>query len=130
MSGSDILSKNFKELVPFRNGDFVSKDYTKVGNNYYSNKTGEKIEPTDKASQENETVKRCWRHLIRLSPKIYSVSTSLKALHQLTATIMTIQRKYRMKRIPLPPKMNPALLQNNVLMLRTSRSLISWFFHV
>ncbi|WP_345807123.1 LTA synthase family protein [Bacillus pumilus] len=58
MSGSDILSKNFKELVPFRNGDFVSKDYTKVGNNYYSNKTGEKIEPTDKASQENETVKK------------------------------------------------------------------------
>ena len=58
MSGSDILSKNFKELVPFRNGDFVSKDYTKVGNNYYSNKTGEKIEPTEKASQENETVKK------------------------------------------------------------------------
>ncbi|MEK4972475.1 LTA synthase family protein [Niallia sp. FSL R7-0648] len=33
--GSDLLSEQHRETVPFRNGDFVSPTLTKIGDNYY-----------------------------------------------------------------------------------------------
>ena len=41
MSGSDLLSPEHREIIPFRNGDFVSPEYTKTNGNYYDTKTGE-----------------------------------------------------------------------------------------
>ncbi|KRM71145.1 LTA synthase family protein [Lacticaseibacillus brantae] len=41
--GSDLLAPNRNQTVAFRNGDFVTPDYTKVGSSYYLTKTGEKL---------------------------------------------------------------------------------------
>ncbi|MCR2821568.1 LTA synthase family protein [Lederbergia panacisoli] len=42
--GNDILSSEYKELVPFRNGDFVSPEVTQVNGNCYSTDTGEELD--------------------------------------------------------------------------------------
>lgn len=42
--GNDILSPDYKEVVPFRNGDFVTNDVTQVNGVCYDNETGEEIE--------------------------------------------------------------------------------------
>lgn len=39
--GSDLLSKNHREIIPFRNGDFVSPDFTQIDEKCYSTETGE-----------------------------------------------------------------------------------------
>ncbi|HEY4553257.1 MAG TPA: LTA synthase family protein [Bacillaceae bacterium] len=44
--GSDILSPDFKELVPFRNGDFITPDVTQVNGKCYANPTGEELDPS------------------------------------------------------------------------------------
>ncbi|MCD2257248.1 LTA synthase family protein [Lactobacillus sp. CC-MHH1034] len=41
--GQDILSPQKNQTVAFRNGDFVSPDYTKVGSAYYNTKNGEAL---------------------------------------------------------------------------------------
>ena len=41
--GSDLLSKEHRETVPFRNGDFVSPTLTKLGDNCYNTKSGELV---------------------------------------------------------------------------------------
>lgn len=41
--GSDLLSPQHNQVVPFRNGDFVSPEVTKVGDKVYSNLTGEEV---------------------------------------------------------------------------------------
>ncbi|MBO0993915.1 LTA synthase family protein [Bacillus sp. SD088] len=42
--GNDILSPDYKEIVPFRNGDFVTNNVTQVNGVCYDNETGEEIE--------------------------------------------------------------------------------------
>jgi len=42
--GNDIFSPEYKELVPFRNGDFVSSEVTQVNGNCYSTDTGEELD--------------------------------------------------------------------------------------
>ncbi|OAK73876.1 LTA synthase family protein [Lederbergia galactosidilytica] len=42
--GNDILSPEFKEIVPFRNGDFVTPEVTQVNGVCYATDTGEPIE--------------------------------------------------------------------------------------
>ncbi|WP_445487213.1 LTA synthase family protein [Niallia sp. 03133] len=49
--GSDLLSKNHRETIPFRNGDFVSPTVTKVGDSYYNSKTGELLDGKDYQKQ-------------------------------------------------------------------------------
>lgn len=56
-SGNDILSPEFKEIVPFRNGDFVTPDVTQVGGKCYETGTGEETdmttcEPSDQVAKE------------------------------------------------------------------------------
>ncbi|WP_088815332.1 MULTISPECIES: LTA synthase family protein [Listeria] len=46
--GTDLLSKDHKELVPFRNGDFISPTYSLIGGKYYDQTTGEQIETETK----------------------------------------------------------------------------------
>ncbi|MGV3043121.1 polyglycerol-phosphate lipoteichoic acid synthase LtaS [Staphylococcus rostri] len=44
MLGTDMLSKDHQEVVPFRNGDFVTKDYKYVNGKVYSNKDNKPME--------------------------------------------------------------------------------------
>lgn len=50
MAGSDILSEEHREVIPFRNGDFVSPKVYKISGTCYSAPTGE---PADSAACEN-----------------------------------------------------------------------------
>lgn len=52
--GTDLLSKDHDELVPFRNGDFVSPEITYTGGKYYDSSTGTEIEATEQAKQLKE----------------------------------------------------------------------------
>lgn len=51
--GSDLLAPKRSQLVPFRNGDFVSPKYTKTNGAYYYTKTGKPVSnPTLAEKQE------------------------------------------------------------------------------
>lgn len=50
--GNDLLSKNRKQLVAFRNGNFVSPKYTKVGTTVYDTKTGDELKLTKQQKTE------------------------------------------------------------------------------
>lgn len=43
MMGTDLLSKEHNDIVPFRNGDFITEDYKYVNGKIYSNKDNELI---------------------------------------------------------------------------------------
>ena len=43
MMGTDLLSKEHNDTVPFRNGDFITEDYKYVNGKIYSNKDNELI---------------------------------------------------------------------------------------
>ncbi|MBT2758502.1 LTA synthase family protein [Mesobacillus foraminis] len=45
--GTDLLSKEHRELVAFRNGDFVSPEVVSIDEKYYDPKTGELLEETE-----------------------------------------------------------------------------------
>ncbi|MBC6309611.1 LTA synthase family protein [Listeria sp. FSL L7-1582] len=54
--GNDLLSKDAKQVVPFRNGDFITPAYSMIGGKFYNQKTGEEITTeTDamKATKDN-----------------------------------------------------------------------------
>lgn len=42
--GSDLLSPDHNEVVPFRNGDFVTPEYTQVSGKCYRNPDGKKVD--------------------------------------------------------------------------------------
>jgi len=56
--GSDLLSKDHREIVPFRNGDFVSPEVTQIDEKCYATDTGELIDgakceqPAENAKEE------------------------------------------------------------------------------
>lgn len=55
--GTDMFSKGHKDFVPFRNGSFMTKEYSYVNGVYYDNKTGEEIEePTEAMKKQQEEV--------------------------------------------------------------------------
>lgn len=49
--GQDLLATNRKQIVSFRNGDFVSAKYTKYGGDVYDTKTGKKLTHMTKAQK-------------------------------------------------------------------------------
>jgi lipoteichoic acid synthase len=56
--GTDLLSEEHDELVPFRNGDYVSPDITYTDGKYYDSTTGEEIEETEKAEELKEMTQK------------------------------------------------------------------------
>ncbi|MFS0863591.1 LTA synthase family protein [Fredinandcohnia sp. 179-A 10B2 NHS] len=54
--GSDLFSDERKQIVPFRNGDFVKKDYTYVKGVCYDNASAQEVEK-DSCHASNEYVK-------------------------------------------------------------------------
>jgi len=65
--GTDMFSEDHKDFVPFRRGDFVTEEYSKVNGVYYDNVTKQVIEePTEEMKEMNETV----LHELELSDKV------------------------------------------------------------
>ncbi|MGG3573541.1 LTA synthase family protein [Bacillus gobiensis] len=58
MSGSDILSKEHREVIPFRNGDFVSPEYYKIDGNCYAAPSGEPAVDSTKCENYSEQAKK------------------------------------------------------------------------
>ncbi len=54
MLGTDMLSKDHKQVVPFRNGDFVTKDYKYVNGKVYSNKDNHPVEKQPANLEKNK----------------------------------------------------------------------------
>lgn len=52
--GTDLLSEEHDEIVPFRNGDFVSPEVVYTGGKYYDSATGTEIEATEEVEQLKE----------------------------------------------------------------------------
>ncbi|HZG71449.1 MAG TPA: LTA synthase family protein, partial [Chondromyces sp.] len=64
--GTDLFSAEHDPVVPFRNGDFISKDVTAINDKYYDTATGEPLEVTDEIKQHAEGVQK----KLELSDKI------------------------------------------------------------
>lgn len=64
--GTDMFSEDHKQYVPFRNGDFVTPEYSMIQDVFYDNETEEPIEPTEEMLDMQETV----MHELELSDKV------------------------------------------------------------
>ncbi len=56
--GTDLLSKEHQQIVPFRNGSFVTPKYTAVNGKYFDSKTGEPVEKNDEIKRDEETAQK------------------------------------------------------------------------
>lgn len=66
--GSDLLSEEHDEIVPFRNGDFVSPTIYSINEKYYDNKTGL---PLDESQlEEAKKIKNEVDHKLALSDRV------------------------------------------------------------
>ncbi|MGN7409818.1 LTA synthase family protein [Sporosarcina sp. SAFN-010] len=66
--GSDLLSDEHNEVVPFRNGDFVSPEIDSINEKFYDNKTGL---PLDESLLEDaKALKKEVDHKLQLSDKV------------------------------------------------------------
>jgi len=59
--GNDLLAKGRNQTVAFRNGNFVSPTYTKVGGTVYDSKTGQEIKHLTAAQQK--AIKQMQNHV-------------------------------------------------------------------
>lgn len=65
--GTDMFSKDHEEFVVFRDGDFITDEYTVASGKFYDNDTGELIKhPTDKMKEMQKKA----RHELKLSDKV------------------------------------------------------------
>lgn len=64
--GTDLLSKDHSEVVPFRNGDFVTPEVSYFKGTYYDSKTGEVLEET----KELTNIKMLVEMKLNLSDKV------------------------------------------------------------
>ena len=69
--GQDLFSPDHKQLVAFRDGDFVTPNYTYYGGVLYDNKTGEEItEPTEELKKQIDADKEAVSDQLATSDKI------------------------------------------------------------
>lgn len=69
--GQDLFSPDHKQLVAFRDGDFVTPDYTYYGGVLYDNKTGEEItEPSEELKKQIDADKEAVSNQLATSDKI------------------------------------------------------------
>lgn len=66
--GSDLLSEEHNEIVPFRNGDFVSPTIYSINEKYYDNKTGLLLD--DSQLELANTIKNEVDHKLEFSDKV------------------------------------------------------------
>nr|WP_033023690.1 LTA synthase family protein [Geobacillus icigianus] len=55
--GTDLLSPDHQEIIPFRNGDFVTPTVTAVNGKYYDTKTGEPLKETPEIKRLEQIVR-------------------------------------------------------------------------
>lgn len=69
--GQDLFSPDHKQLVAFRDGDFVTPNYTYYGGVLYDNKTGEEItEPSEELKKQIDADKEAISDQLATSDKI------------------------------------------------------------
>lgn len=69
--GQDLFSPDHKQLVAFRDGDFVTPNYTYYGGVLYENKTGEEItEPSEELKKQIDADKEAVSNQLATSDKI------------------------------------------------------------
>ena len=69
--GQDLFSPDHKQLVAFRDGDFVTPNYTYYGGILYDNKTGEEItEPSEELKKQIDADKEAVSDQLATSDKI------------------------------------------------------------
>ncbi|WP_391203152.1 LTA synthase family protein [Psychrobacillus sp. L4] len=66
--GSDLLSEEHNEIVPFRNGDFVSPTIDSINEGFYDNKTGLPLD--DSQLELADTIKKEVDRKLELSDKV------------------------------------------------------------
>src|SRR6185312_8845058 len=66
--GSDLLSEKHNEIVPFRNGGFVSPTIYSINEKFYDNKTGLRLD--DSQLEFANTIKKEVDHKLELSDKV------------------------------------------------------------
>lgn len=66
--GSDLLSKEHDEIVPFRNGGFVSPSIYSINEKYYDNKTGLLLD--DSQVEDAKAIKEQADRKLKLSDKV------------------------------------------------------------
>lgn len=87
--GSDMLSSNHNQLVPFRNGDFVTPQYTFTGEKFYDNLTGEVLPEMPKGGEVMiESVKE------RLNMSDQIVEKDLLRFYTPAGFIPVVRQKY------------------------------------
>lgn len=68
--GTDLLSKQHDQRVAFRNGDFVTPKYTKVGSTVYLTKTGQAIQPSGAQKKEIASIQNHVTTELSLSDRV------------------------------------------------------------
>ena len=66
--GSDLFSEEHKEVVPFRNGDFVSPMITSINEKFYDNQTGLPLD--DRQMERANALKKEVDYRLELSDKV------------------------------------------------------------
>lgn len=66
--GTDLLSDEHDDVIPFRNGDFVSPTITAVGGHFYNSLTGEEIDETQ--IEEAEKLQEIVEYKLNLSDRV------------------------------------------------------------
>lgn len=66
--GSDLLSEQHNDLVPFRNGDYVSSTITSINDKFYDSKTG--MELAKAKTEEANKLKESVEHKLALSDEV------------------------------------------------------------
>ncbi len=64
--GTDMFSEDHKDTVAFRNGDFITPEFSMIKGVYYDNETGEELE----ATEEFEKIKEAVHYELELSDKV------------------------------------------------------------
>lgn len=68
--GTDLLSKQHDQRVAFRDGDFVTPKYTKVGSSVYLTKTGKEITPNTSQKKEIASIQNHVTTELSLSDRV------------------------------------------------------------
>ncbi|MFD2044241.1 LTA synthase family protein [Ornithinibacillus salinisoli] len=64
--GTDLFSDDHNQVVPFRNGDVITPEFSVVSGTYYDTVTGEELEPTEEMKEITESA----QHELELSDKL------------------------------------------------------------
>ncbi|PWF99888.1 LTA synthase family protein [Levilactobacillus bambusae] len=93
--GEDLLAKNRSQTVAFRDGDFVSPTYVKVGGTVYSTKTGEPL--TLNAKQKKQVAKMQNQVTTELSLSDRVIYGDLLRFYKLPGFTKTDKKEYSYK---------------------------------